>query len=300
MYMLPFNFHHLYYFYRVAQLGSVSKAAEEVRVSQPALSFQIKQFEAYLGEKLFEREGRNLRLTEEGRTAYAYAQDIFDAGREWIDHVRDRTQKGRLRLQIGITDSVPKAFAVALLRFIYEKNPSVQVQLNEEHLRDMVENLKNHTLDLILSNVPCQGQSGEKILQRLIGRIPIVFYVTKKNASKYKRFPTDLDNAPVLLPTSHSGVYHAVLEYFSAHHINPNIIAEIQDVELIQQMALEGAGIAPLNQFSVLTGPWKKKLVPLRIARDHDIHDTAYLLIRKRKKNHPLVDQILEDFRIAV
>lgn len=298
--MIPFNYHHLYYFYCVAKQGSVSKAALEVRVSQPALSAQINQFETFLGKKLFERDGRNLRLTEEGQTAYAYAQTIFDAGREFMDSLRDRSYKGRLRVQIGVTNSVPKAFAGALLRFILNENPDAQILLHEDTLGRMVENLKHHVFDIVLSDRPYQASSEEKIQNRPIGKIPIVFCAVRRVASRYKRFPRDLDGAPLILPTAHSGVYHSVLEYLAAHKAAPNIVAEIQDVELIQRMVLGGAGIAPLNEYSITAELSRDRLVTIPCDKSHGIHDSAYLITRTRRKENPLVSKILEGFRLSL
>lgn len=298
--MIPLNYHHLYYFYCVARYGSVSKAAAEVRVSQPALSAQIKQLEGFLGEKLLERDGRKVKLTEEGRAAYVYAQAIFDTGREFMDSLRDRSHKGQLRIQIGVTNSIPKAFAAALLKFILKESPKAHIQLHEEALGGMAESLKSHAFDVILSDIPYQAPGEEQIENRLIGKVPIVFCAVRSIASKLKHLPRALDGAPLLLPTAHSGVHHAVLEYIAAHQLTPNIVAEIQDVELIHRMALDGAGIAPLNKYSVMTAQWKKSLVVIPSDRRHDIHDTAYLITRKRKRAHPLVERILSGFRISV
>src|SRR6187431_748149 len=116
--MIPFNFHHLYYFYTIAQAGSVSKAAKELRLSQPALSYQLKRLEDFLNVKLFERKGRGLVLTEEGHSALSYAKQIFDAGKEFADGLRDRSEKGRVRIQIGAMDSIPKTSVSELLKYI--------------------------------------------------------------------------------------------------------------------------------------------------------------------------------------
>jgi LysR family transcriptional regulator, transcriptional activator of nhaA len=295
--MLPFNYHHLYYFYSIARLGSVSRAAQELRVSQPALSAQVRQLENFLGQKLFSRVGRRLVLTEEGRSAFAYAQTIFDTGREFLDTLRDRSDRGRLRLQVGVTNSIPKSYAAALLKFILKENAAAQILLHEDTLENMVQNLKNHALDLVLSDMPFRAANQEGIENRLIGRIPIVFCAAPSLAARYRRFPRDLDGAPLLLPTAHSGVYHAILEYLAANCVKPTIIAEIQDVELIRRMALEGTGIAALNEFSVRMSDGKRKLSVIPSGR-HGIHDAAYLITKQRQKSHPLVEKAIKSFRI--
>ena len=72
------NYHHLFYFWTVAREGGVSKAAEHLRLAQPTVSAQIKQFERALGETLLERQGRRVVLTEAGRIVFRYADDILD------------------------------------------------------------------------------------------------------------------------------------------------------------------------------------------------------------------------------
>lgn len=295
--MIPFNFHHLYYFYVVARTGSVSRAAEEVRVSQPALSAQIKQLERSLGESLFEREGRKLKLTETGRTAYAYAQTIFDAGREFMDHLRDRSQKGRLRIQIGATHSVPKAFSSALLRFVWKEDPSAHVSVQEDSLESLAEGLKNHALDLVLSDVPYAVSAQEPVENREIGKVPVVFCGVPTLVRG--ALPGALEGAPLILPAAQSGVHRAVTGYLAAHKVSPRILAEIQDAELAHRLALEGLGIVPLNRYSAVSAPWKGRLAMLPAGKGPGIYDSAYLITRKRKKIHPLVEKILAGFRIV-
>jgi len=99
--MIPFNYHHLYYFYTIAQSGSVSLAAKELRLAQPTLSAQLKQFESYLEKKLFLREGRKLILTDDGREVLSYAKAIFDLGKEFMDRQGDLLKKGRIRIQVA-------------------------------------------------------------------------------------------------------------------------------------------------------------------------------------------------------
>ncbi len=84
--MLPLNFNHLYYFYIVAKAGSFSDAARELNVSQSSISVQIRQFESYLGHKLFNRLKKGVELTESGEVVFQFAEEIFhDVDRIWND-----------------------------------------------------------------------------------------------------------------------------------------------------------------------------------------------------------------------
>ena len=121
------NFHHLRYFWMVAKRGGVRKAAEDLHVSQPSVSAQLKLLEEALGEKLFRRGGRNLVLTETGHLVFSYADEIFSAGRELMNAVRQRPGKRRLRLNVGLTD----AFAGASTRYRARGRTCVEQLENE-------------------------------------------------------------------------------------------------------------------------------------------------------------------------
>src|SRR5689334_22627066 len=95
------NFHHLRYFWVVAREGSVSRAAKQLRVTQPTVSEQIHALEDNLDEKLLRREGRRLVLTEMGRTVLRFADEIFLLGGELLDTVKGRPTGRPLRLAVG-------------------------------------------------------------------------------------------------------------------------------------------------------------------------------------------------------
>jgi LysR family transcriptional activator of nhaA len=296
--MIPLNFNHLYYFLAVAEHGTVSKAARELRLSQPALSTQLKQLQDYLGTRLFERKGKKLVLTEEGQSALLYARQIFDTGREFVDGLHDRSLKGRVRIQIGISNSVPKAFAAALLTFLLKKEPSASLQVREDVLPAMAKDLEDHKLDLLLSDMPFQADGTGGIENHLAGKIPVLFCAHVSLARKYGTLPRGLDGAPVILPTSDSRIYHAVQEYFIEKKVKPRIIAEIQDIELVRRLVLEKAGIAPLSRFETFKASFSPNIVPLQ-QKASSIYETIYLITKKRKRPHPLAETAVKHFRLA-
>ena len=96
------NYHHLRYFWTVAKEGSLARAAEKLHVSQPSISEQIRELESAFGEKLFQREGRNNKLTATGRMVFGYAEEIFALGRELTNAVKQRPGAKVLRLYVEI------------------------------------------------------------------------------------------------------------------------------------------------------------------------------------------------------
>lgn len=288
--MLNLNFHHLYYFYRIAEAGTISRAAKELRLSQPALSYQIKYLQNTLGVKLFQKSGNKLSLTEEGKMALTYARRIFDTGKEFIDSLHDRSLHNRIRIQIGISNAVPKSAASQMLLSILKIEPSISIQVEEDRLERMVEALNDHRLDLILSDKPFQSSDYEGIENHLIGKTPIQFCAESSVAKKYKKMPESLNGAPVILPTSDSRIYHAFKDYFAEHKIHPKIIAEIQDIELVRFMVHNKIGIAPLSGLS-------KNLVYLP-DKKLTIFETSYLILKERTRPHPVTTQLLQKFQL--
>src|SRR3982751_3032771 len=98
------NYHHLLYFYVVAKEGSIARATAVLNLTQPTISAQLKVLEESLGEKLFEKSGRKLVLTEMGKVVYRYAEEIFTLGRELRDTVRGRPTARPARLIVGLAD----------------------------------------------------------------------------------------------------------------------------------------------------------------------------------------------------
>src|ERR1700687_2345654 len=109
------NYHHLLYFWVVAKGGSIVRASKELRLAHPTISGQIHRLEEVLGEKLFTRKGRNLVLTDSGRIAFRYADEIFSLGREFVDTVKGRTSGQQMRLVVGVPDVLPKTIVHRML-----------------------------------------------------------------------------------------------------------------------------------------------------------------------------------------
>src|SRR5262245_16502699 len=110
------NYHHLHYFWAVARAGSIARASAELRLAQPTISGQIRELEHGFGEKLFARQGRRLVLTEAGRIAFKYAEQIFPLGRELVEAMRGHSSGEPLRLVVGISNVLPKSVARRLLK----------------------------------------------------------------------------------------------------------------------------------------------------------------------------------------
>src|ERR1043165_8583196 len=142
------NYHHLLYFWSVVRAGSIQKASEQLLVSPPAISAQMKLLEEQLGEKLFARSGRRLVLTDTGRTVFSYADEIFGLGREMLDVVKNRPIGRPLRLHVGIVDVMPKAIVHSLLEPALKLPDPVRIVCREASADQLLGRLAPPELDV--------------------------------------------------------------------------------------------------------------------------------------------------------
>jgi LysR family transcriptional regulator, transcriptional activator of nhaA len=296
--MIPFNYHHLYYFYVIAKTGSIAKACESLLLAQPTVSAQLKQFEKFLGRPLFDRINQRLSLTDDGRLVLDYAESIFELGREMQDALRDRPPGGTLALQVGVLSGTPGAFGQALLEFVLKAAPSAHVTVHEDDLEDLLEDLRNQKLDILLTDENIRSGEQEEFINRLVGKIPVAFAATPAMARRYKKFPEDLNGAPFILPSFPSQIFHQVQDLFAQWKVRPKIVAEVRDVELARRLALSGHGIAPINVYALSAGLPAKGLTVLEASRSIGLQESVYLVTRRRKRPNPLAERLMKEFQL--
>ena len=237
------NYHHLRYFWTVAKEGSLARAAARLHVSQPSISEQIRELESALGEKLFQREGRNNKLTDTGQIVLGFAEEIFALGREMMNAVKQRPGAKTLRFHVGVVDSFPKLVTNEILKPIFSLPRAVHVICREGKMEDLLVQLAAHRLDLVLADEPPSSSVSFKTFSHPLGDTGTTFCAEKKLATRLKRgFPKSLHNAPALLPAENTPFRRAIEAWFREHQIQPRVVAEFEDLALMKVMATEGRG----------------------------------------------------------
>src|SRR6478609_2659922 len=148
------NYNHLYYFWTVAREGGVVRASEELMVSQPTISNQLRELESAMGQKLFERAGRGLRLTEAGHVAFNYANEIFTLGQEMLNALEHRAVGPALRLTVGVLDVIPKPVAHQLLAPALKLNEPLRLVCREDKSDRLLADLAARRTEMVLSDAP--------------------------------------------------------------------------------------------------------------------------------------------------
>src|SRR6478736_3819937 len=160
------NYHHLLYFWTVAREGTIARASLELHLAQPTISGQIRALEDQLGEKLFQRSGRNLVLTDMGRVVYRYADDIFSIGRELMDTLRDRPTGRPMRFQVGVADEVTKIIAYRLLEPALRLPVPIQIVCRDGAPERLLTDLATRSLDGAPFLVPTGGKTLRRTLDQ--------------------------------------------------------------------------------------------------------------------------------------
>jgi len=238
------NYHHLLYFWVVAKEGTVTRAAEVLRLRQPTVSEQLKTLENSLGEQLFDRSRRRLSLTDSGRLVYRYADEIFRLGQELQDTLAGRPSGRPAKLRVGVSDVVPKLILHRLLEPALRMEEPVQIVCREDKTERLLAELSVSDLDLVLADSPLGGQARVRAFNHLLGECGVTFFAVDKLAKAHRReFPASLDNAPLLLPTDNTLLRRSLEHWFDAIGVRPRVIGEFEDSALLKQFGQHGEGI---------------------------------------------------------
>ncbi len=290
--MIPFNYHHLYYFYVIARSGTMMEASAQLFLNQSTLSLQLQKFEKAIKRKLFERRKNRLVLTPEGKQVLQLARQIFEIGNQLEDVLKNAPATQRKVIEVGVLNGTPRAFGHALLRSLRTYSPSAQLVLREGDLDDLLQDLREFRLEALLTDVSIRSQDREEFESSLIGKVPIVLAATPALARKFRRMPQDLNGAPFLLPSSPSQIYRQILDLIAEWKVKPNIIAEIQDVELARRMALSGEGIVPLNAYTVSVSLPVGGLVTIKGPKNWSLFESIYVVTRKESSSRTLIEYL--------
>ena len=287
------NYHHLRYFWTVARKGGVRKAAEELHVSQPSISAQLRLLEESLGQKLFRRSGRNLVLTETGQLVLNYADEIFSAGRELMNAVKQRPGKHPVRVNIGLTDAFPKLIAFQILRAAFRFQAAVHMICREGEIGPLVSHLQAHRLDIVLADEPASSALKAKTFNHKLGRSGVTFCAIPPLAATLRRnFPKSLDGAPALLPTQNMGMRAALETWFDSKAIRPRLVGEFEDSALMEVCSTGGRGFTAVH--TVVDRAALKHFGLRVIARVDECGTDFYAITAERRVKHPAAVAITE------
>ncbi len=291
------NYHHFFYFWVVAKEGSIVAASKKLRLAHPTISGQIHRLEEVLGEKLFAHSGRNLVLTDAGRVAFRYADEIFTLGREFLDTLKGRASGERpLRLIVGVADVLPPSLVRRFLEPALRADQPIRLICRaDKSVVEFIAEMAVHTVDVVIADGPA-GPAPIRAFSHLLGECGTTFFAAPKLAAATRRkFPRSLDGAPFLLPGAPSAVRRALEQWFESLDIRPRIVAEFDDSALAKDFGRQGMGVfaAP----TVIEAEVMHEYGVRVIGRAEAVRQQFYAISGERKIRHPAVVAICEAAR---
>ncbi len=285
------NFRHLYYFWMVAQEGSITRAAERMGLAVQTVSTQLTLLEQSVGKALFNQQGRRLVLTEAGRVAMSYADQIFMLS-EKMHEALDEADSARMRLTVGISDSLPKLTAYRLLEATTHLPRPIRLVCYEDQYDALLGELALHRLDVVLTDREVRAGTTMRVFSHLLSDSETILVGAPELSARHgDGSPAGLNGAPFLLPTRTNALRGRIDEWFELHGIHPDVVGEFEDNALLNTFGRRGLGFffAP----AALEADMAEQLGVTLVARVPQVREHVYALLNERKIKHPAVEAIL-------
>jgi LysR family transcriptional activator of nhaA len=289
--MHQLNYHHLRYFHAIVREGTITRAAESLNVSQSALSIQLKKLEESLECSLFDRHHKTLTLTEEGRMVLGYAETIFRTGDELMATLQNQNKKYRSVLRVGAVSTLSKNFQMSFLKVAFD-DQDLEVVIRSDSLRNLMAQLKAHTIDLVLSNSPVMRDAELKIHCQLVDEQPVSLVGPAQFKKKAFKFPQDLRGLPLVLPSLESNIRASFDLIMEREGIAPLIAAEADDMAIIRLIARKTDVVALVPPVVVLDELQNGSLFEL--CQIPAIKETFYAITATRLYPNPYLKKLME------
>ena len=237
------NLRQLEAFYLVIKRKGFTRAAEELNVTQPAVTMQVKSLEGLLNLKLIQQVGKKMQLTEAGELLYQYAEKIFDLVSDANEKMKDFKKLMRGTLQIGTTKNYARYIMPSLLSEFQGRFPRIKVILDEGNSEDMAKSVLEKKNELAFIS---QLNLDRKIKSIFFGTVEFVLVVSPRHRFSQRRSVSlrELNGEPVILREKGSGSRAAILRKFQEYGIWPSVIIEASSLDFIVGYVKQNKGVS--------------------------------------------------------
>lgn len=240
-------------FHTVARLLSFTKAAESLHMTQPAVTFQVRQLEEYFNTRLFDRTHNRISLTEAGQRVFEYADRIFATYAEMENAVRDLTGEVSGVLLVGASTTIAEYMLPALLGEFKAKYPEVSIRLQVANTEAIVSMVENNAIDLGVVEAPVNNKN--LVVENCRMDQMVLIVAPGHPLAKEKIFPIEkLVEYPYICREEGSGTREVMLESLVACGASPmdlNIAMELGSPEAVKGAVEAGMGISILSRATI-------------------------------------------------
>ncbi|WP_404401905.1 LysR family transcriptional regulator [Idiomarina seosinensis] len=286
------NYKHLEYFWHVANSGHLTRTAQQLHVSQSALSAQIKQLEQWLGTPLFERRGRKLLLTQAGYLAKQHADRIFTEGEQLVQQLKHGSTAQPSVIRIGHASTMSRNFVETFIEpLVAQRN--TYYRLHSMTPDQLLNELGNHQIDIALTNSQVRVSAEQLWQSRLLDRQPVSIIGSRCLRVKQLSDP-QLKQQPWVLPPENLTI-RAAFDMLSAEYDwQPEVVAEADDMAMLRLLARDSQSLTVIPDVVVrdeLDSGQLRRYVNLP-----QVFEDFYAITLKRPFQHPWVAKLLQAF----
>ncbi len=281
-------------FHTVARLLSFTKAAESLHMTQPAVTFQVRQLEEYFNTRLFDRTHNRISLTDAGKRVYDFAEKIFQLYGEMDNAVRELTGEISGILIIGASTTIAEYMLPALLGDFRQKYPDVGVRLKVSNTEGIVSMVENNVIDLGVVEAPVSNKN----LAVENCRMDQLVVILPKNheLENEKSIPlAKILEYPYICREEGSGTREVIVEHLTENGLNPNelnITMELGSPEAIKGAVEASMGISVVSKATIAKEMKLGTLVEKEL--DPPLERPFSFVHQKQKFRMRAMDELLE------
>jgi DNA-binding transcriptional LysR family regulator len=283
---MQINLNQLRAFFYAAREKSVTKAAEILCVTQPAVTMQIKALEGALEVRLFRKYGKQLEMTEAGQMVFGYVEKMFDIVDQMEYALKGYVELSRGSLTIGTTRSFARHLMPGLLSRFQQSYPRVKVMLKEGSSQEIADGLVEFKYDLgIIGRLPNLNRL--KVFPYTKEEFCLVTSPQHKFAEKKEVSYEELKNEPIIIREKGSGSRHAILSLLRSKGVEPSVLVEAGSVEFIKEYVIKGRGISFLYKPEIQMEAKMGLLKPVEVEKGPILVQTDIILPRDAEPSPP-------------
>lgn len=234
----------------VARMQSFSKAAQELSISQPAVSIQVRELENSLGASLLHRMRRELRLTETGEAVFSYTQRIFALANEMHRVVQDIQGLHTGRLTIGSSTTPGEYILPWLIGKFRQKYSSIQVSLSISNTQSVIDQIYTHELDVGMAGSPV-NLKGLASFPYVLDRLVIIASPNHPLAEQEEIHMRELRQHDFIMREVGSATRKTAEDLLNAGRVEPRVTMELGSNEAIKRAVAAGLGLGILSEFAI-------------------------------------------------
>ena len=270
-------------FYEVAKHKSFSKAAEELYISQPAVTKHIQNLELKVGMRLIQRGRGGFALTEAGKTLYRHTQKISSHLMEIEDVLGDLQKDHHGSLRIGTTESYSKCLMPKLLSGFQTSFPAIKISLDVGNSEEIEKNLSTYRNDLAVIGVT---RASPKLKSIPFLKEELVLIVSPKHPlSKRKSVSLrELEAYPLIIRAKGSTTRRILLKAFKELEVRPSLLVEAGSSEFIKQWVSEGKGVSVIVK-RIVEDEGKRGIVRIVPLTEKLYLEVAFLYLKEQRFN---------------